>query len=103
MTKQELIKRVAERAAMNKRQAGTLVDAVFAELSEFFLSARVGRQGSKKSPRFSFPGFGTFTKKRRRGRSGVNPRTGERITIPDHVTVAFQPGSELKVSLNKKK
>ena len=99
MTKQELIKRVAERAAMNKRQAGALVDAVFAELSEFFLAARVGR----KAPRFSFPGFGTFTKKRRRGRTGVNPRTGERIEIPDQVTVAFQPGSELKVSLNKKK
>jgi nucleoid DNA-binding protein len=99
VTKQELVKRVAERAAMNKKQAGALVDAVFAELQDFFLSARVGR----KAPRFSFPGFGTFTKKRRRGRTGVNPRTGERITIPDQVTVAFQPGSELKVSLNKKK
>jgi nucleoid DNA-binding protein len=99
MTKQELIKRVAERAAMNKRQATALVDAVFAELSEYFLSARVGR----KAPRFSFPGFGTFTKKRRRGRSGVNPRTGERILIPDQVTLAFQPGQELKVSLNRHK
>jgi DNA-binding protein HU-beta len=101
MTKQELIKRVARSpevpTAMSRKAVAALVDAVFAELADYFIEARVGR----KAPRFTYPGFGTFTKKRRHSRSVRNPRTGEPIQIPETVTLAFQPGQELKADLNR--
>ena len=103
MTKQELIKRIAatQGVALNRKSIGVLVDAVFANLAEYFIAARVGKR--KTTARFSYPGFGTFTKKRKRARSVRNPQTGEFLTIPETVTLAFQPGQELKANLNSAK
>ena len=102
MTKQELIKRVATRAGLpNKKTVGQLVDAVFSELAGYFIEARSSARGRGTTARFSYPGFGTFTKKRRGPRSGRNPQTGAPITIPATTTLGFQPGSELKAALNR--
>ncbi len=99
MTKQELIKRVATKVGLpNKKQVALLVDAVFGELGEYFIEAPAVR---KATARFSYPGFGTFTRKRRGPRPGRHPQTGAPITIPATTTVAFQPGSELKEKLNR--
>ncbi len=102
MTKQELIKRVASTpglAPLNKKAVGVLVDAVFTEIASYFVETRVPRRAS--GPRFTYPGFGTFTKKKRVARGGRNPQTGQPIVIPETVTVAFQPGQELKAHLNR--
>ena len=105
MTKQELIKRVATRAGLpSKKAVGALVDAVFAELAGYFIEARStarGARGRSATARFTYPGFGTFTKKRRGPRTGRNPQTGAPITIPANTTLGFQPGSELKAALNR--
>jgi DNA-binding protein HU-beta len=99
LTKQELIKKVATRAGLpNKKQVGALVDAVFSELAGYFIEARTARGATA---RFTYPGFGTFTKKKKVQRRGRNPQTGEEITIPATTTVGFQPGSELKEKLNR--
>ena len=50
----------------------------------------------------TFPGFGTFTKKKRAERRGVEPRTKSPIVIPAAVTITFQPGQDLKSVLNSK-
>jgi nucleoid DNA-binding protein len=102
MTKQELIKRVAANIEVapsaNRKTVELVIDAVFTELATYFVADRVGRT---HTPRFTYPGFGTFTKKRRTARAGRNPRTGEPITIPAQLTLAFQPGTELKADLNR--
>jgi DNA-binding protein HU-beta len=102
MTKQELIEKVAAAPGLpldlTKKTVGTLVDAVFAELGDYFVKAKVTR---RMTPRFTYPGFGTFTKKRRSARTGRNPQTGARIEIPECTTVAFQPGQELRAFLNR--
>jgi nucleoid DNA-binding protein len=102
MTKQELIEKVASTPGLppelTKKLVGTLVDAVFAELGDYFVKAKVTR---RQTPRFTYPGFGTFTKKRKNGRRGRNPRTGEPIAIPPSTTVSFAPGQELKGFLNR--
>jgi nucleoid DNA-binding protein len=98
LTKQELIKRVATRAKQpNKKQVAALVDAVFSELAEYFVEARTSRGATA---RFTYPGFGSFTKKKRGSRRGRNPQTGEPIEIPAQMTLGFQPGQELKSALN---
>jgi DNA-binding protein HU-beta len=97
VTKQELIKKVALSAGVNRREVAVLIDAVFAHLAEYFIEARPGK---RKAARFSYPGFGTFTKKRKSARSVRNPRTGEFLLIPETNTLVFAPGQELKSHLN---
>jgi nucleoid DNA-binding protein len=82
---------------VSRKTVGLLVDAVFSELRDYFVDAKLTRRAT---PRFSYPGFGTFTKKRRAGRVVRSPATGAPITIPEAVTVTFQPAQLWKARLN---
>jgi integration host factor subunit beta len=101
MTKAELIERIAGRKDLprdlTKKVVTQIVDAVFLEIGDYFIRARVG---GRKPARLAYPGFGTFTKRRRLQRIGRNPRTGQPITIPSQTTVVFAPGQELRDLLN---
>lgn len=101
MTKAELIERVAARKDLprdlTKKTVAQIVDAVFVEMGDYFIRARAG---GKKPARLTYPGFGTFTKRRRNERVGRNPQTGDPIVIPSQTTVVFAPGQELKDLLN---
>ncbi len=90
MTKQDLIEKVqAVHSDMSKRQLSAVVDAVFENLA----------RGIRRDKRFSMPGFGTFTVKKRAGRVGRNPKTGQEIQIAPSKTVGFKPAPELKKTL----
>ena len=102
MTKQELIERIYRTKGLppelTKKTVGQIVEAVFGELGDYFVKSKLTRSAS---PKFTYPGFGTFTKRKRGARVGRNPRTGESMTIPAALTLAFAPGQDLKASLNK--
>ncbi len=53
----------------------------------------------KKEKRFQMPGFGTFSVKTRKARTGRNPKTGEEIKIKASKTVGFKPAPTLKEKL----
>ena len=101
MTKQELIERVYRKrglvSGVTKKAVADIVDGVFAELGDYFVKSRATRAST---PRFTYPGFGTFAKRRRGGRIGRHPKTGKPIEIPAQTTVSFAVGSELKSLLN---
>jgi nucleoid DNA-binding protein len=102
MTKAELIDRIARSRDLppevTKKIIAKILDLAFSELSGYFVRARVTRTSN---PRFTFPKFGTFTKKQRSGRRGVNPRTLEPIEIEACETVDFKPSVELKRQMNE--
>lgn len=105
MTKAELIDRIARSARggdlppeVTKKVIVKILDLAFAELSAYFVRSRVTRS---TIPRFTYPKFGTFTKKQRSGRRGVNPRTLEPMDIEACETVDFKPSVELKRQLNE--
>ena len=52
-----------------------------------------------KDKRFAYPGFGTFTVRKRKARTGRNPQTGDKIKIAASKTVAFKPAPKFKGSL----
>jgi DNA-binding protein HU-beta len=52
--------------------------------------------GLKKDKQVSLVGFGSFTVRRREGRMGRNPQTGEPIKIKASKTVTFKAGKALK-------
>ncbi|MBN2715790.1 MAG: HU family DNA-binding protein [Deltaproteobacteria bacterium] len=90
MTKAELIDAVAGSkdvpADLSKKAVQAVIDETFAQMKKVV----------KKDGRFSFPGFGTFNKKKRKARTGRNPQTGEKIKIKAQTTVSFRPAQGLK-------
>ena len=49
-----------------------------------------------KGDEVSIAGFGAFVTKKRSARMGVNPRTGQKISIPATTTPKFRAGKALK-------
>ena len=85
MTKADLIAKVAE-AGMTKKQAAAAVDAVIAAI-----------KGSlSKGEKVSLVGFGSFSVKKRKARTGRNPQTGKPLKIPAKKVPVFSPGRGLK-------
>jgi DNA-binding protein HU-beta len=91
MTKADLIERVAKDygPGVSKKQVMTLIESAFEHL----------HKAIRKDKRFTYPGFGTFSVKKRKARKGRNPKTGEIIDIAPTKTVAFKPAPNFKASL----
>ncbi len=101
MTKAELIERIARSRNLppdiTKKDVAQILGIAFDELATYFAKTRVTRT---TSPRFTFPRFGTFTKKKRSARRGVNPRTLEPMTIDAFCTLDFKASRELREQMN---
>ncbi len=101
MTKAELIERIARSrnlpSDITKKDIDRIVTLAFEEIAAYFSRAKVTRS---QSPRFSFPRFGTFTKKRRPARRGVHPRTLEPMQIDACYSIDFRCSSELREAMN---
>ena len=89
MNKQELIDAVAkrvEKAGVSKASVREVIDGAFEEIAKSI----------KKEKRFQMPGFGTFTVKARKARTGRNPKTGETMKIKASKTIGFKPAPTVK-------
>ena len=87
MTKSEFVDRLARDGRMgSKKQAADAVEAVLDGIAD---SLRGGDS-------VNFTGFGKFSVAERGPRQGVNPRTGERITIAGGRVPKFSAGAGLK-------
>ena len=91
MNKSELVAKIAADANLKKGDAEKFLDAFVATVKEVIAA------GDK----IQLVGFGTFEAKERGAREGVNPATGEKISIPACKVPSFKPGKGLKEELNK--
>ena len=87
MTKAEFIDRVASDDRIDSKKAAS--DAVETVLDNIVGALKSGED-------VNFTGFGKFSVNERGPRQGVNPRTGERITIPGGMVPKFSAGAGLK-------
>jgi DNA-binding protein HU-beta len=94
MNKTDLVAALSDQSELNRTDAAKLFDALFDP--DRGLIARSLKNGDK----VQISGFGTFEAKKRSGRTGRNPRTGEEIQIPAATTATFRPGKALKDALN---
>lgn len=85
MNKTELINTIAEKANLSKVQAKAALDATINTISEQLAN------GDK----VALIGFGTFAVSEKTARTGINPRTKEKIEIPARKAVKFKAGAEL--------
>ncbi|MCB0341023.1 MAG: HU family DNA-binding protein [Pseudobdellovibrionaceae bacterium] len=86
MNKAELIERVAKETGATKAETERWLDTTI----------DVIRKSVKKGDEVKLVGFGTFTKTKRKARTGRNPQTGKAIKIPAAWHPKFRPGTEFK-------
>lgn len=86
MNKAQLVEKMAHDCETTKAQAERMLDATL----------EIIRKSVKKGDEVKLVGFGTFTKQKRKARTGRNPQTGKTIKIPAAWYPKFRPGSEFK-------
>jgi DNA-binding protein HU-beta len=89
LTKQEFIKKVADKSGLTDRDATKAVDAFLETVTDAL----------KSGDSINFTGFGKFSAAARAARQGVNPRTGERVHIAATTVPKFSAGSQLKTAV----
>lgn len=85
MNKTDLINEISAKAGLNKVNAKNALEATLDAISNALA----------KDEKVALIGFGTFSVVEKEARTGINPRTKEKIEIPARKVVKFKPGSEL--------
>lgn len=86
MNKLQLIDVIAEKLNLSKKEASNALETVFGEITGVL----------KRGEEINIGGFGAFKVKTRAARSGINPKTGEKINIDASKAPAFRPSKALK-------
>ncbi|HVZ93712.1 MAG TPA: HU family DNA-binding protein [Phycisphaerales bacterium] len=86
MNKGELIEQVASQMGESKTTATRIVDVVLKSIVD----------GVSKDQKVAIAGFGTFRKRNRKGRTGVNPSTKQEMVIKASSTIGFTPSQSLR-------
>lgn len=86
MNKAQLIEAVAKTTKMTKVDVETCLNNALDCI----------KKSVKKGDDVTLIGFGTFTKTKRKARTGRNPQTGKEIKIPAMTVPKFRAGSEFK-------
>lgn len=84
-TKNDIIEKIAEDAEITKKQAKDALESLVAQAC-----AGADEQG------FTIPGLGKLMKVHRKARTGLNPRTKEKINIPAQDTLKFKVSKAAK-------
>jgi len=95
MTKKDMVFEIAERPELSHLRQGEIKKVVQATLTHI-VETLVRHQ------RIELRNFGVFKVKTRKGRMARNPRTGEKVPVPERKVVTFKPGLLMKSRLNKK-
>ncbi len=85
VTKADLVAKVAE-TGVTKKQSAAAVDAVIAAITGALA----------KGDKVSLVGFGSFSVKKRKARTGRNPQTGKPLKIKAKKVPVFSAGKGLK-------
>jgi len=90
MNKADLIERVSKDTNLTKTQVENVLNCITDWI----------KKAIKKDEDVKLVGFGTFTKSKRKARTGRNPQTGAEIKIPASNIPKFKPGKEFKELIN---
>ena len=90
MNKNELAAAVAAKSGLSKKDSEAAINAVVDAITETL----------KAGDKVVLVGFGSFETKARAARTGINPATKAKITIPASKAVAFKAGKALKEAVN---
>lgn len=92
MTKADLVEELVKVSKISKKHAETIVNTVFSSITDAL----------QRDDKIELRGFGSFRVRKRRSRQGRNPRSGDRVEVPEKRIPYFKPGKELKELINRK-
>src|SRR3972149_5547023 len=91
MTKSDLVQKLSEKiSTLTKKECEVIVDTVFQNM----------RDALHRGEKIEIRGFGSFTVRLRRAKEGRNPKTGEKVSIPEKRIPFFKVGKELRELVN---
>ena len=91
MKKTDLIEAISKQSKVSRSESKLCVEVILEELTSAIAS------GKKVEVR----GFGGFYKRHRKGRMGINPKTGDKTEVAEKFVPFFKPGKLLKEVVNK--
>lgn len=86
MTKKEIVRTICDKTGLTQLQVKEIVQLTFEGIVETLL----------EEGRVEFRNFGVFQVKVRKARRARNPRTGNKVFVPEKYVVSFRPGKELE-------
>jgi nucleoid DNA-binding protein len=86
VTKKEIVKTISEEIGLTQLKTKEIVQKTFDAIVETLVDEK----------RIELRNFGVFEVKRRAARKARNPRTGEKVFVPEKFVVTFKPGKEME-------
>ena len=86
MTKKEIVRTISEEIGLTQLQTKEIVQKTFDAIVDALV----------KEERIELRNFGVFEVKRRAPRKARNPRTGDKVFVPEKFVVTFKPGKEME-------
>ena len=86
MTKKEIVKTISDACQLTQLQTKEIVQRTFDAIVETLVEEK----------RIELRNFGVFEVKKRAARKARNPRTGDKVYVPEKYVVTFKPGKEME-------
>jgi len=86
VTKKEIVKTISEELGLTQLKTKEIVQKTFDAIVQALL----------EEGRIELRNFGVFEVKKRASRKARNPRTGQRVDVPEKWVVTFKPGKEME-------
>lgn len=93
MNKADLVDVVSKEAGTTKKDAETVINVM---MDTIIKAVATGEK-------VTLVGFGTFEARKRKARTGRNPKTNEPINIPAKTVAGFRVGKEFSEAVNKRR
>ncbi|MCP4750424.1 MAG: HU family DNA-binding protein [Proteobacteria bacterium] len=92
MTKADLVSQIAKQSELTKAKAEKIVNAIIDNIKDALV----------KGNDVALVGFGSFSTTKRSARTGRNPQTGKKMSIPAKTVPKFRAGKGLREAVNTK-
>jgi nucleoid DNA-binding protein len=86
VTKKEIVKTISEQLGLTQLRTKEIVQKTFNAIVETLV----------EDGRIELRNFGVFEVKKRAARKARNPRTGDKVSVPEKFVVTFKPGKEME-------
>jgi nucleoid DNA-binding protein len=86
VTKKEIVKTISDEIGLTQLKTKEIVQKTFDAIVDTLVEDK----------RIELRNFGVFEVKRRAARKARNPRTGEKVQVPEKFVVTFKPGKEME-------
>jgi len=91
VTKKEIVKTISEEIGLTQLKTKEIVQKTFDAIVETLV----------EDGRIELRNFGVFEVKKRAARKARNPRTGDRVDVPEKYVVTFKPGKEMEAKVRQ--